>query len=410
MNTIRQVRRSPGLYTSFLGGILLGKAVSARTLNKMCGNRNVALWCKNRALRYRHIEMYHYKKRWGGSFWREYYTLTEEGCRYLLARCEAAGEQFPAEGELNFRALKLSDCAPELIDRLDGESLAMWCAASAGAAVPMENFTRGIFANRSRSPSEREDRALRQALMRSLYEQYGLFREQPEREDGITFYNSTLVKRNAGERSPGRSVRPWLCGRYRGIAQSARRTVLVYVPPQDGMNWTGWLMDREKEALRLWRGGEEKRAEAVMIVFGQEQMAHIYRDDDGRNRNGGGRIGGGLDSLFILPSSVAGVEQLRWLMETDDGAFDRQTVRDAAESGAYRPNTGPDAALFPLISEAGLPAGLGFRLDAKDMLRWEEAAHKNPGQGFEILCQPWQTDYYRAVMPEQCRTVPVEIA
>ena len=389
-----------GSYTKFLSLLMFNRVVNQQTLALICGDQKLAYYYKSRALKLGHIRQSRIERRERTKHVITLYFLTKSGFTYLLEHDKDINYLFPSDDCASLRTIKKDDYKIGRKMKLARDSETLALAASAGAAIPYENFTIGLRTLHKIEDDNEEDLSVEDYLESNLtedaYQSLRLYRNASLNNAAIVFYNGTVVKAIAGKANDHVSVRDYLSGRYSGIAESHLKSVLIYATPLFGMGWSKWY--------RFSKG-----ASAALIVNSPQQFANLYRDVDQAKRSEGEVFGGGFTNLYILPLNNEGAKHLQWLMLTDDDAFSAATIMEALKSGVYVRSDKANAGLFPLLNVNGFRTALGFQLNAKLALRIEQIANTLPDEHFEILCQNWQVAYYQAIMPANVEIVSVEL-
>lgn len=411
-----------GSYTKFLSLLMFNRVVNQQTLALICGDQKLAYYYKSRALKLGHIRQSRIERRERTKHVITLYFLTKSGFTYLLEHDKDINYLFPSDDCASLRTIKKDDYKIGRKMKLARDSETLALAASAGAAIPYENFTIGLRTLHKIEDVNEEDLSIEDYLESNLtedvYQSLRLYRNVSLNNAAILFYNGTVVKAIAGKANDHVSVRDYLSGRYSGIAESHLKSVLIYATPLFGMGWSKWLVEKEISAQVIWKKTRSivqeayrfsKGASAALIVNSPQQFANLYRDVDQAKRSEGEVFGGGFTNLYILPLNNEGAKHLQWLMLTDDDAFSAATIMEALKSGVYVRSDKANAGLFPLLNVNGFRTALGFQLNAKLALRIEQIANTLPDEHFEILCQKWQVPYYQAIMPANVEIVSVEL-
>ena len=402
-----------GSYEKFLALLMFNRVFNRQALILFCGNQRLASYYKTKAIANGHISENKITKRERVRHTYTTFNLTKAGFLYLMDHDKSITYFMPSEDLHYLRTIKRQYHIPERKIRLARDSEVCALVNAAGIAIPYKNFTTSLRLDQMDDGGDAEELSIEDYIKGNLtakvYKELSLFEKTEADEQGIVFHNGTVMKASAGEANDYVSIRDYLAGRYNGVADSRFKSILLFTAPVFGMGWHKWVVEKEITALNIWKKtksfvAEEYRfqsgAGAALIVHNAQQFANLYFDVDNAKRDANEEFGGDYQTLYILPSNEDGAKQLHWLMLTDDEAFDKQTIDDAIESGAYSRNDGANKSLFPLLNEFHQRTALGFQLDAKKMLKIEHAAKSIPHETFEIICQPWQEEYYRKVMPE----------
>ena len=133
-----------GSYTKFLSLLMFNRVVNQQTLALICGDQKLAYYYKSRALKLGHIRQSRIERRERTKHVITLYFLTKSGFTYLLEQDKDINYLFPSDDCASLRTIKKDDYKIGRKMKLARDSETLALAASAGAAIPYENFTIGL--------------------------------------------------------------------------------------------------------------------------------------------------------------------------------------------------------------------------------------------------------------------------
>ena len=228
------------------------------------------------------------------------------------------------------------------------------------------------------------------------------------KENQISFHSasdvkSTVMSSTSEERKPQIARGLMMC-RFSGLLYGCYHSYIVYLSNANGMDWHDRIVRREIAAKNGYAKHipnksktMSKENEGILVVRNIKDLLDIYGDKLGR-RKGKEMLGKGLDRFYVLTLDRKGVEQMRYLSESDVDAEEQELIAAAVESGVYTRNEAVSAKLFPLKTQEGLLISIGTLIDIKRVDKIKAIADKVK-LDYGILCEKWQIPYYEAIVP-----------
>lgn len=400
-------------YLRFLSLLMFNRVYDSQTINLYFEDPQKASYYRQKALKNGHIKKITFTKRERTKHKTDLYSLTKKGLRYFTEHDTIITPQLTMYEASNYlNVLKRGDLKPERQEKIARDTAAITLASKAGISIPVDNYTNSL---REISSEEQEDTNaslsdfFQSSLTDELYQSFGLY-ENASPDSPMTFHNSSCVKLSAGNANTYVTSRDYLAGRYSGVIDSHLKSILIYAAPMFGMKWSKWIVEKERNAYRLWKtshgvagthNSEAVKSDcAALIVDNPNQFSNLYRDVDKVQMGSEEIFGGPFKSFYILPLNMNGAKHLRWILMNNDDTMNAAITNDAIESGSYVRNDRANPGLFPLLNAYDQRTALGFQLDAKQMMKIERVALSIPSETFEVLCYDWQVPYFKSVMPE----------
>ena len=344
------------------------------------------------------------------------YSLTKKGLRH---KCESDPASFFEEMREvvdDISVFHKDEYSDEVRLRIAGTATAILLAAEAGAVISAVVFNRqytfggnGLVASRPEQITPDKPLSLREYfhlyLSAEAYAEFGLFNADGHKAE-IFFYDALYVKQALSGSNDPKAARDYYKGRYRGIIQSKKQSLLIYTAPMFGMSWAKWIVKPEMTAIKKWDytfASDDvrysRKYDALLIAKNCEQFLNLYKDvDEARKQNE--VFGANLDHLYLIENNDSGVNILRWIMQYTESEISRSWGDYLINKGMARPNQQPSRKMFEFLDSEGNEAMFGLLLDAKRMAEMEQWARNHPQKRFTIFCMHWGAPYYEAIMPD----------
>ena len=337
------------------------------------------------------------------------FCLTKAGLNFIISHDRYLDELFePSYAPFPYPIHNRMETKQEKKLRLIRRSTALILAHKAGAVIPIENYTTLIRDVAPDSDGYSLTEFIRDNLTSEIYTYFNPYGYRGQDQD-ITFHTDLCMKVAAGGINNAANIQDYLNGRFSGIVDIKKKSVLLYTaPPAGGLSWTKWRVDKEELCYRIWvklhqqeNLIEIKRSGscAALIVDNPKAFFNLYYNKDKSPTSKNYVFGDPFTHFYIIPATLEGAGHLRWLITTNDGDVNRQLISKAINSGRFSRNTQFFVGLFPLVNQNKEFTALGFHLDVKVMQTIEQKARENPDQKFNVLCFDWQTAYYKIIMP-----------
>lgn len=363
----------------------------------------------------------------------QYYAISSEGIAFLAAK------------EIPLYEIAIAQSDMVLFNNRDNHNYARTRAAAvttaiihtyaAGAAIPAATFgamkdddDRGSLAiNEEQQEESRKNLAY---SLKDFYRDYITddddlrtiaFSRAPDPgdEDYMVFHDRGLVKQILAMDSVSGNIKDFNAGRYAGILDSKKKSLMLFVAPRFVMSWARWIVNSDLNAYRMWgrtnaitslQQQQENQTMAVVIVDNAHNFAYHYNTSRaGKEKNE--VFGGMFAHVYIVPNDAIGVKFLNWLSLSNAKEIIGSMTSFALRSGEYQRNNSRSAALFPLQDRMNRETAICLTFDAKQINEIIYHANEHNDQQFQVLCIDWQEDYFRRVMPENIsfRTFPMTI-
>jgi len=343
------------------------------------------------------------------------YTITKAGLRYLS---ENVSEFFDLTyAPRNMKIFCGAEYTPHRKKRMANNTAALLLAKAAGATIraeslcyPKEEFNTGFFCDMS-------DPDGNAYTLKSYYTDFlpghaydMLVRRLDwaagpgEEEDRIEYHTGAQMKHLISGASFRGTERDYARGRYDGVLDSHRKSILLYVAPSFTLSWGNWDAWREYNAMSLWMRtyslAEDKAAlrkggvQAALVVKNSKEFEDNFRQKYATNATLE-PFGGRFSHVYIIPKSTIGAAHLNFILLVDE-EWEKGMMQKMIVDGYQGENSN---SIFPLRSQRGELTALGFMLDAKQLKRVIDTANHDVERQYRILCFDWQEEYYRRVLP-----------
>ncbi len=337
------------------------------------------------------------------------FSLTKAGFNFIISHDRCLDELFePTCAPFPYPVHNAMDTKKDKKIRQARRSSALVLAYKAGADIPIENYTTLIRDISPDSDAYSLTEFIKDDLTPAIYNFFNPY-DRGQSSD-IIFHTDLCVKVAAGGINHAANIQDYMSGRFSGIVDSSKKSILLYTaPPAGGLSWTKWRVDKEELCYRIWVKTHQRDnmdelrrsgSRAALIVDNPKQLYRLYYNTDKTPASKKNSFGDPFTHFYIIPATPDGAQQLHWLMTTNDEDVNRALVSKAINSGRFFRNINFLVGLFPLINQDQEYTALGFHLDAKVMQTIEKKARENPDMKFCVLCFDWQEGYYKRILPE----------
>lgn len=396
-------------YLIFLCLLMLNRVLDSKSITLFFGSMDKATYYRQKALADGHVRKQTIYTDGEKRAPLTVFCLTQSGFEYICAHDRCLDELFePDSAPFPYPLHNRMEMKKDKKLRLVRRSTALVLAHKAGSAIPPENYTTLIRDIAQDSETYSLTEFIRDNLTTEIYKYLNPYEYHAQASE-IVFHTDLCMKVAAGGINHAANIQDYMSGRYSGIVDSKKKSVLLYTaPPAGGLSWTKWRVDKEELCYRIWvkLHQQENLAEirrsgscAALIFDTPKQFYNLYYNTDKTPTSKHYSFGDPFAHFYILPATQDGARQLNWLMTMNDADVNRKLIRKAISGGKFSRNTEFLVGLFPLVSQDRVYTALGFHLDAKIMRTIEQKARENPDQKFNVLCFDWQTAYYKIIMP-----------
>ena len=203
-------------------------------------------------------------------------------------------------------------------------------------------------------------------------------------------------------------------GRFSGLVQSHFRSVLLYSLHTPNLNWPDSLALAEQATLQRWimqlkpsfRDGSLMAGSCGAVLVQSPYRFDSLINDAGSMRTTKTPLGNHFRHLFLIEVSKRGADNLRDIMLHTEEEHCEAVLNEFEQDYAgieLHLNTGFHNELFPAYHvENGNTFYLmvGDWIDIKDLPELKRILQTNQTVGCDIICHPWQVDYYKTALGE----------
>ena len=404
-------------YLIFLCLLMLNRVLDSKSITLFFGSMDKATYYRQKALADGHVRKQTIYTDGEKRAPLTVFCLTQSGFEYICAHDRCLDELFePDSAPFPYPLHNRMEMKKDKKLRLVRRSTALVLAHKAGSAIPPENYTTLIRDIAQDSETYSLTEFIRDNLTTEIYKYLNPYEYHAQASE-IVFHTDLCMKVAAGGINHAANIQDYMSGRYSGIVDSKKKSVLLYTaPPAGGLSWTKWRVDKEELCYRIWvkLHQQENLTEirrsgscAALIVDNPKTFYRLYYNTDKTPSSKSLTFGDPFAHFYILPSTPEGAHQLHWLMTTNDEDVNRQLISKAVKSGRFSQNLQFFVGLFPLINQYKDYTALGFHLDAKVIHTIEQKARENSDKNYCILCFAWQAEYYEKVMPNKVRITAI---
>lgn len=429
-------------YCGFLSMCFLNRVVTQKSLNILVGNKDVASKYIKYALDNKHISVLDstYKRK-RQKIKKTYYVITKTGIKYLwknfYEQYAVSVSNLPAR---DCYILKANEYSSKPIQYAIANETAISMCMKAGAYIDHEAFRKnsevidmtyypeefednpeewgvGGFVDSALDQSEIGKESYRGYLIRMIDDKtldqfIGQQKQNPSDEDFMLFRPVRALKKNAESESVSSDSLDFARARMRGVLDSYYNSMVVFIEPPIPMSWYKFNVNAERSVARMWNVSnsfvkEEYKANGILkAVFIAENPTSFYRSySAARNdvEDEALEFGGYFSNVYVVPNSQEGVNQLHWIMLSNEDEEKQILAEAAIKTGQFVFNEQRTGSDYLLRDKAGNEVIIGFHMDAKKMLQYEKVANAHPAITYYILCYKWQKSFYEKIMPNNIK-------
>lgn len=205
-------------------------------------------------------------------------------------------------------------------------------------------------------------------------------------------------------------------GRYSGLLQSRIRTLLLYPVHKPTLSWPKHLSKAEMIADARWKkmlrpefrtSSEREGLRGALLIQSPARFRKIWRDPIAAWRSQT-ELGFRFRHLYLLEIRHTGAESRRDIMLTGTEDYFRRETEKVLNEGycpflSFERNTDFYSDLFPVkawIGEEWYYFMIGTRLDLRRSERMVSLMAEDTSFGCGVICEKWQHEYYKIMMPE----------
>ena len=355
-------------------------------------------------------------KSYESQYQESFISITRKGIAHLLAQQDALDEHTwlaDLKDDLK-KPYTLKGGSRHTKEKLKilQESTAIMMMVRAGGRETVVSFDRNLAASRKVEASADTESGSRQIIsdtsskkdtvptLSQLVEKH----LPPQTENTVQFTGSLVVKAKciSGDKQKGYDIQQ---GRYAGIISSPRKNYLTYTLSQKGMSWGSKIINPELKALGQWNSMTNASSESLGIIFyhGTDITKLIRRKSDLYNR-----AGDGFHSLYAVPVSQGGAEQLKEILNTSSG-YEESLYDIFVKTGLFKREmpTGFYASDIQLRSTEDHKfyvflhhMELNRLQRVHDYYLYLKAAKLDPAEHLVLICRPHQTETLNQIYPD----------
>lgn len=207
-------------------------------------------------------------------------------------------------------------------------------------------------------------------------------------------------------------------GRFSGLLQSRVRTLLLYPVHKPTLTWPGQLSKAEMMADKRWKEKlkpefREKSERAglcgALLIQSPARFKKIWKDPI-KALQSQTELGFRFKHLFVEEIGRTSAANLRDIMLTETEEYKEREIAQALQEnfGAalgtkFVKNEGFYSDMFPLkamIGETWFYFAVGKWIDIRQTERIISLMRKDTSFGAGMLCEKWQHEYYKIMIPE----------
>jgi hypothetical protein len=425
-------------FTSMLSAIMLCKMVSSKSLNVLAENNNSATNFTKKAIEMKLIKKKKLSLKYNG-IKREctYYVPTKNGINYIWENGEEWNDVISSTDDHHPSVFRPGEYVKPTVERMLATASAIILCGKAGAEIEFDNFLTKADSSEVKETNDEESESLedifddwnedsddittfkgflQSAMESNLWKSANPFTKSYDNNERIVFHGSKDLKENASVVGISHSGYDYAFSRAKGVVDSDWKTGLIFVAPQFYMRWNKFNTKSEIGALNMWKvnrafAPKEKLSKSGSIGFLIVECARDFYNlftNKYDKRNPDSDFGNSFDKMYIIPNNDIGVNQLRWIMLSDDEEEINDFAEEAVRSGQFTKNQYPSKPEFKILDADGNEVAIGFHLDGRFIVRMKELSTKNSKRKYFIMCYKWQEEYYNRVLPENVQYYTVE--
>ncbi len=421
-------------YEDFLMILLFNRYVDISTLNLTDKNKSLVTKRVHKAVSLDHIKRKSIVTRKNGfKRTQNAYHLTRKGLDYLIQNSRY--EWFNLiDPEIARRIVLIRDSeySAEALLKITAQSNANIFARMTGAKTDFSTYSENYcFSDRSHYSGKNSEETvlgkitfleyLKDQLPKELYQEMPIYQDVTYNgvgnTDRIVYYSGTAMKSKAGLHNRMSRITDFSMGRFRGIAETEEKSILMYVAPQFGMTWGSWINKKEMDIYDIWMQHKKERfvnwkgqreSYAAIIVDNAKDFGNLYQNKymgKSGTQVDEGSIGGLFTHCYILPNNWDGINQFRWLLLSNREQTIDSIRKMFLQTGDFTPNKTASCRSLCLRDAYNQETALGFELDVQMVKSVNRIALWNPDEAINIFCFDWQVDFYQRVVPENVNII-----
>ena len=358
------------------------------------------------------------------------YLITKTGINYLIETKQDNRIFNIIENLDQYNIWSDSETHSNIIIRVINESIAMILCKKAEIQIPYKTmFERKILEDEETSTTSVLGQQILKYINDTIWETDCCFNKkkskasinsdndtEQDKETEIIYYGKKEIIENANNKNTSASIRQIIHGRMLGILDSTEKTSLLYVANPFYMKWDDFSVESEYAIIRMWKTFRSQIRQELKTQTGQCGIIIVENTRDFQNvyfnryfkRQTSGDFGGMLDHLYVVPNSIEGAKQLRWIMSSVDQEEINRLTENAVETGLFNRNDEPTKKEFQLRNNEGNEVAIGFLMDGKTMSVIEKIAKARSDKTFYVLCFEWQRKYYERILPANVKYYTTE--